>query len=85
MKMWYNMVVKTLQKMGLFWDVDRSKLDAEGHADFVIRRVLARGDVDDIRWALSTYGKRRMRDVYTHARGLDARSHAFWDAYFNAA
>ena len=33
----------------IFWDIDFEKIDFEKHADFVISRVIERGDVEDIR------------------------------------
>lgn len=33
----------------IFWDVDFEQIDFEKHADFVINRVIERGDVEDIR------------------------------------
>ena len=75
--------MKTLEKPSLFWDVDRSTLNPTEHSDFVIRRVLNRGDIDDIKWILSLYGSEKVRDVFVWARGLSPRSSNFWQAYFN--
>ena len=74
--------MKTLQKTALFWDVDRAKLDPDTSAEFIIKRVLAFGDVDDVRFALTKYGASRLAEVASHMRGLDKKSRNFWNVYF---
>ncbi|MBI5470629.1 hypothetical protein HY968_04940 [Candidatus Kaiserbacteria bacterium] len=74
--------MKTLQKVALFWDVDREKLDPNQSADFIIKRILAYGDVDDVKFALTTYGAARMYDVLSRTRDLDKKSRNFWNQYF---
>ena len=77
--------METLQKVALFWDVDRAKLDADQSADFIIRRVLARGDIDDVHWVFSRYGKERVAAVARAARDFDSRSAHFWKTHFEGA
>lgn len=72
----------TLQKVALFWDVDRSKLDPDKSAEFVIKRILAYGDIDDMRFALTTYGSSRVAEVASRMRDLDKKSKNFWNIYF---
>ncbi len=74
--------MNTLQKVALFWDVDRSKLDTEKNAEFIIKRILAYGDIDDVRFALTAYGSARMAGVSLRMRGLDKKSRNFWNMYF---
>ncbi|MEK7509554.1 MAG: hypothetical protein AAB605_02465 [Patescibacteria group bacterium] len=77
--------MKTLEKVALFWDVDHATLDEEQHADFIIRRVLARGDIDDVRWAFSRYGNERVAAAARTARDFDARTAHFWKTHFESA
>lgn len=77
--------MKTLEKVALFWDVDRAALDEEKHAEFIIRRVLALGDLDDIRWAEACYGPERLAECAACARDLDPRSRNFWTRHFSHA
>ncbi|NBV76858.1 hypothetical protein EBR66_01700 [bacterium] len=74
--------MKTLEKVSLFWDVDRATLGTEAHADFIIRRVLMFGDLEDVKWVVGQYGVEKVRDVAQTARDLDSRSRAFWTAHF---
>lgn len=68
----------------LFWDVDPADVDLEAHADFVLPRVLEKGRLVDVRWAIATYGLERIhaffRDV-GHPE-LSERTIHFWRAYF---
>lgn len=63
---------------GLFWDVDVRQLDWRRHAKFVIRRVLAEGDVNDWQFVRRRYGLPAVRRAFRTNRGLDAKSRVFW-------
>ncbi len=68
----------------LFWDIDLKELDVERHADYVLSRVLDRGRIDDVSWALRTYGEARIHAFLRerpHAE-LSPRTLAFWRAFF---
>ena len=41
----------------LFWDTDRQKLGLARHADYIITRVLEKGDLEDWNWLRWTYGE----------------------------
>lgn len=77
--------MRTLEKVALFWDVDRQTLDEERHADFIIKRVLNFGDLEDARWALGRYGSERIARVVSTARDLDPKSRSFWAAHLSHA
>jgi hypothetical protein len=67
----------------LFWDVELEQLDTEKHADYILARVLERGRLEDVRWALQSYGRERIRDFFrsrSHAE-ISARTLAFWRAF----
>jgi hypothetical protein len=66
----------------LFWDVDRDSLKRDIHQQFIIERVLARGDITDVRWALTEYGRESLQVVAESGRGLDQKSAYFWRWYF---
>lgn len=75
--------METLQKRTLFWDVDRESIDPERNKRFIIERILARGDVDDFRFAESTYGDDAIRETLLKAKTIDRKSLSFWCFYFN--
>jgi len=74
--------METLDKVSLFWDVDRTTLDLHKHARFIVRRILEFGDLDDLQWALEQYGREYIASVAASARGLDPKSANFWRNYF---
>jgi hypothetical protein len=75
--------METLQKRALFWDVDRESIDPERNKRFIIERILARGDVDDVRWAQGLYGRSTLKEILLKAKTLDRKSLSFWCNYFN--
>jgi hypothetical protein len=68
----------------LFWDADVDAIDIERNADDILARVLERGRLAEVRWALVTYGVERIRRFFEaggHAE-ISARTLSFWKAYF---
>jgi hypothetical protein len=66
----------------LFWDVDRSTIDAERHAPWLVRRVLEYGRWRDWQVLVDYYGKTRLAEIVTTLRSLHPRSLAFCQAWF---
>ena len=68
----------------LFWDVELAQLDVNAHADYILGRVLERGRIDDVSWALRFYGERRIHSFLRERprAELSARTLAFWRAFF---
>lgn len=75
--------METLQKRSLFWDVDFKTMDLEQHKRFIIERILARGDVDDFRFAQEKYGDAALKEALLKAKTMDRKSLSFWCLYFN--
>ena len=70
----------------LFWDVDPASVDLARHQRFVLARILERGRLTDVRWALRQYGEGSILEFMRHSGHpeLSARTRAFWRAYFSA-
>ncbi|MFA6159463.1 MAG: hypothetical protein WC678_00015 [Parcubacteria group bacterium] len=76
--------METLQKVGLFWDIDRKKLNPKKYKKFIIQRILEKGDLDDLCWAKNFYGKKELEEVFCQKQDkLDKKSVNFWQGYFN--
>jgi hypothetical protein len=76
--------MKTTEKQSLFWDVRLEDLDEKRHQDFIIQRILEKGDLDDLRWAISFYGSDSVESVFLKNFGkTDSKSQNFWCIYFN--
>lgn len=63
----------------LFWETDAAAVDAEAHRDYVLERVMARGDWSAMRWARATYSSEVLAD-FLRRKGhrLPPRDLAYW-------
>ncbi|MEI7426073.1 MAG: hypothetical protein WCK16_04095 [Candidatus Moraniibacteriota bacterium] len=76
--------METLRKNNLFWDIDQEKLDPKKYGIFVAKRILEKGNTDDLDWALQFYGQDFMVDVFQkNSDKFDSKSNNFWYLYFN--
>ena len=77
-------MIKATQKQGLFWDVSLNELDEKKHSNFIIQRILEKGDLDDLQWAIGFYGNKSVKDVFlNNFMKEDSKSQNFWCLYFN--
>ena len=61
----------------LFWDVDIATLDLQQHTRFIIRRVMDRGSLSDVKSLWRYYGATAVKEAMISARSLDPRTLAF--------
>ncbi len=61
-----------------FWDVEFEELEIKAHAFLIIKRVLDRGNLRDIRWLVKTYGKDAIKKVVLETRDLARPTGNFW-------
>jgi hypothetical protein len=61
-----------------FWDVEFEELDTDRHAHLIIKRILDRGNLSDIRWLLKIYGKDEIKRVVMGTRDLARPTGNFW-------
>lgn len=62
----------------LFWDIDPLKLDLQPQADYIIIRVLEKGDLNDWNWLRWTYGETRIATALKQKRGLAPATAHLW-------
>jgi hypothetical protein len=62
----------------LFWDTDRQRLDLARHADYIIIRVLEKGDLEDWNWLRWTYGEARIGRVTRENVKLNRETAHLW-------
>jgi len=80
----YNRNMQILEKINLFWDIDRNEIDPQVHGSFVVERILEKGDMEDIAWAVNFYGQEFVRNVFQkNSNKFDLKSNNFWCLYFN--
>lgn len=71
----------------LFWDVDPSAIDLGRDRRYVLGRVLERGRLDDVRWAVGQYGFAGIQDFFragAHPE-ISPPTRALWRAVFVAS
>ncbi|RPA66625.1 hypothetical protein EF405_20275 [Cyclobacteriaceae bacterium YHN15] len=66
----------------LFWDVDKSKLEAQSSKSFIISRILEYGLTSDWKLALKFYGKNIILEVAKELKSLDPVALHFISAVF---
>lgn len=64
----------------LFWDIDRSELDMEKHAAYIVQRVLEYGLLIDWKIIQRYYGIRRIGEIAATLRCLEPKALAFISA-----
>ena len=67
----------------LFWDVERSGINPQKHAVYIIERVMNRGTLPDFQHIKAFYGKPKIKRVVKNLRYMDDRLLHFCSAYFN--
>lgn len=67
----------------LFWDIDFETIDYEKHAQFIINRVLMRGNLKDWYEIKNYYGLERIKQEVLQMKYLDKITLNFCSVYFN--
>jgi len=72
-------VAVTAELAWLFWDVDPTTIDLERHRDYVVERVMTRGNWLAMRWLIAHVEKADLAE-FLRRRGerLAPRDRAFW-------
>lgn len=68
-----------------FWDVDAASLNPAERPQYVINRLLDKGDLEAVRWVLSTYSNPVIVRAVTGSRDFSVKSATFWGLYFGIA
>lgn len=65
----------------LFWDCDFGTLDLKAHRNYIIRRILDRGDSRSLAWLRETLGDDTIREwiLAKKGGGLDPPKLRFWE------
>ncbi len=66
----------------LFWDTDRSQIDPEKHARWLLERILQRGRWEDWLIIKKHYGKDRIKSISSKLK-LDGKSRNFLSIYLS--
>jgi hypothetical protein len=67
----------------LFWDVIKSKLNPDLNKQFIICRVMDRGDIEAVNTVMNYYDKATIKEVLTNARFIEKKTITFFANYFD--
>lgn len=66
-----------------FWDVRFEELDGMKDADFIIYRLLGRGNLEAAKWVEATYPAELVGKVLRTQRDFSLRDASFWGLIYN--
>jgi hypothetical protein len=69
-------------RQALFWDVNPKNIDPKKHSQYIIERILDFGGDKEVKWLLSFYSKRRLKNVIAKSRCLRPRTKTLWTLFF---
>jgi hypothetical protein len=69
-------------RRSLFWDADPKSIDLRRHARYIIERILDYGDERELRWLVSYYPRRLIKDTVARSCVLHAKSRSLWKLVF---
>lgn len=66
-----------------FWDTDTTKVNPRTHPDYVINRLLDKGDLAAARWVVKNFSKEKIIDAFRNTRDASFKTVNFWSKYLN--
>ncbi|OIP57466.1 MAG: hypothetical protein COX79_00520 [Candidatus Levybacteria bacterium CG_4_10_14_0_2_um_filter_36_16] len=61
-----------------FWDVKFEDINIAKNPQFVLKRIIDRGDTKSLFWALTKFSLEDIRNIITTSRDLSPRTANFW-------
>ncbi len=69
----------------LFWETEPAALDTEVNRRDILARVLERGRLEDVAWAMRCYGEAEILEFFRHGHpAISKKTARFWQLYLNA-
>ena len=66
-----------------FWDVNFSNLTVEGNSEYIINRLLDKGNLEAVLWVRQAYPAELVRKVLTTYRDFSLKSASFWGLIYD--
>ena len=66
-----------------FWDVDFGELDRVAASNFILKRIIDRGDARAWKWAQGRYSLEQIKELMIHTRDMSRKSARFWSMILN--
>ncbi len=64
-----------------FWDVDPKQVNPQKSPEYVINRLLDKGNLEAARWLLNTFQQQALEEALKTMRGFSPKSARFWALY----
>ncbi|MBW7960148.1 hypothetical protein B6D29_00305 [Microgenomates bacterium UTCPR1] len=64
-----------------FWDVDPKKINPVKKSNFVIGRLLDKGDVEVVSWVLKNFPLQSIKMMLSSSRDISPKTAHFWRLY----
>ena len=65
-----------------FWDTAAAKVNPRTHPDYVINRLLDKGDLTAARWVVNNFSKQTITDTLKKQRDFSPWNGVFWSNFF---
>jgi hypothetical protein len=77
---WHTRAVFPSEIAAYFWDVDVASIDVEKHKDYVIERLMSRGDLHAMAWLRARFDLSDLRSFLLRRghRALAPRELSYW-------
>ncbi|MBU1110848.1 hypothetical protein KKB83_04475 [Patescibacteria group bacterium] len=62
----------------LFWDVDFDKLDGERFGEFIVERLLEKGNWDEVRWMWRAFPHGLIKEIVDTSRNISGGTRGLW-------
>lgn len=66
-----------------FWDVDPATVNPRKSPQYVINRLLDKGNLEAARWVLDAYSDDALRDTLKTMKGFSPKSARYWALYLD--
>lgn len=67
----------------LFWDIDTKNLEPSTNSHFIIKRVLDRGNTENVNWLLNSFNDKEIIETISTSRDLTQKTANFWADIYN--
>lgn len=68
-----------------FWDIDAATFNPAEHPQYVVNRLLDKGNLEAARWTLRSFSKDLIVETLKTQRDFSPRSAQFWATYLDVS
>lgn len=63
----------------LFWDCKFNQVDIDRHKQFIIERLLEKGNMDAVKWVFNNFRKQAIFNIVQTSQNISSKTKNFWD------